>query len=141
MVVRNDALGGGLVLAVGVDGGALGANDEGEGAGSLDSGLQAGEGDGVVAVAYDNGDAAAGDGGVLGDELSLGEVRGASAVVLLEGLGWDRGTDHLGDFLGELEVDFGEAMAGEPFVDGGVVAVVELEAESLLHVELLVLGH
>lgn len=141
VVVWDDALGGRLVLAVGVDGGALGADDEGQGAGGLDGGLHTGEGDGVVAVADDDGDAAAGDGGGLGKELGLGEVRGAAAVVLLEGLGWDRGADHLGDFLGELEVDFGEAMAGEPFVDRGVVAVVKLEAEGLLHVELLVLRH
>lgn len=141
VVVRDDALGGGPVLAVGVDGGALGADDEGQGHGGLDGGLHAGEGDGVVAVADDDGDAAAHDSGCLGEKLGLGEVRGAAAVVLLEGLGWDRGADHLGDFLGELEVDFGEAVAGEAFVDDGVVAVVELEAEGLLHVELLVLGH
>ena len=139
-VVGYHTLGAILVLALCVDGGAFGANDEGERLRGENGGLHAVEGDLVVAVTDDDGDTTADDARSLRGEVELGEADGGLAVVITQCLRGDGRADHLGHGLSEGEVDLCEALACEPLVNDWVVTVVELEGKGLLDVHLLNLG-
>lgn len=141
VVVCYHTLARGLVLALGEDLVATGGDGEGEGAGGGQRGFDAVVGNGVVAVCYDDGDHAGGDGGFLGGVFELGEAL-CLLIVLGTGLFQLRGiaAHHVGDGLREVEIDFREA-GRHALVDDGVIAVVELEAQGVEDVGLLGLGH
>ena len=58
-------------------------------------------------------------------------------MVWSELLVWDRCTHDLGNFLRKFQVDLCETVTGHALIDNGIVAVVQLEAEGFLHVQLL----
>lgn len=139
LVVWYHALAGRPVLTLGVDGLASGADDDGQCPCGGRRAADARKGNGVVAVADDDGDAPRRDGRDLGRELDLGEAGDSAAVILFACHRGRRGADHGGHLLREGEIDLSHAQH-HAVVHDGVVAVVELEAEGLGDVRLLVVG-
>ncbi|KAI9166472.1 LOW QUALITY PROTEIN: putative two component histidine kinase [Paramyrothecium foliicola] len=139
VVVGDDAGAGGAVLAGGVDGRAARRNDEGKGLGGLQGAVHGVEGDGVVAVGDNDGDAARHDGRLLRQEVKLAQVLGLLAVDLPARAAGLVAAHHLGDGLGEVHVDLSDAL-DHALVDDGLVAVVQLEGQGVHQVRLLNLG-
>jgi hypothetical protein len=97
--------GGGFVFAFRVDGGAVGTDDEGRGFGGFEGRLYCFGCGCVVAVCYEDSDAAGGDGGFRGGVVGLWEGFGWFAVVWSAFLFWDGCADEKGDVFGKREID------------------------------------
>ena len=127
VMVWLHALSARFVFAVGVDRLPFGPDDEGECFGGLERGYDAVEGDGIVAIADNDGDAACGDGGLGGVEFGYAETFGFLTMVWSERLGRCWSAAHFCDGLGKAKVDFAKALC-HAVVDDWVVAMVELES-------------
>lgn len=123
VVVRLDAVAGRLVGAGGEDLGPAGRDDEGEGAGCLERGLDAGEGRLVEAVGHNDGDPSCGDGRFERRVLGLTKALGFLAVVRPRRLFRLGAPYELSYLLGKAEIDIGETL-GHALVDYRVLTVV-----------------
>ncbi len=117
-----------LALSIGEDSLPLVADDDGEGFCGSEGGHDAIEGDGVITVRNQDGDAAGSDGGLFGVKDRHTEIAGLVTMVWFALLRWSWGAGFFGYSFGELQVDIAETL-DHAVVDDGFIAVVQFEAQ------------